>query len=297
MNDLQAPMLNTEHGLLQLSGTPETWIWAFTCRAPECACRSAIVLCAPSGDREVLLTSGQPVAEAWLGGGGHAQVAEGMSELTAFALDLDTRELHPPIGDAPLDLEAHPVVKTITERLDDEVLDAIARVWHLGKGEEVPAERGEGAATIEIEAWRPGDLVIWDEARPTLRSDVFVFGERVFAALELYCVAPTCECSEVIVDFSAVSPRGAPDPGHIELDGAEATLHPVHERHRERLTELWGAYVRRYPHYRERFAHRSTIMHGLAARIVAAPPKPKVGRNGACPCGSGKKYKKCCGGS
>ncbi len=25
------------------------------------------------------------------------------------------------------------------------------------------------------------------------------------------------------------------------------------------------------------------------------PPAPKVGRNAPCPCGSGKKYKKCCG--
>ena len=24
-------------------------------------------------------------------------------------------------------------------------------------------------------------------------------------------------------------------------------------------------------------------------------PKPKIGRNQPCPCGSGKKYKKCCG--
>lgn len=24
-------------------------------------------------------------------------------------------------------------------------------------------------------------------------------------------------------------------------------------------------------------------------------PEPKVGRNDPCPCGSGKKYKKCCG--
>jgi uncharacterized protein len=28
---------------------------------------------------------------------------------------------------------------------------------------------------------------------------------------------------------------------------------------------------------------------------VAAPPSRKVGRNAPCPCGSGKKYKRCCG--
>ena len=35
-------------------------------------------------------------------------------------------------------------------------------------------------------------------------------------------------------------------------------------------------------------------MQGIASRMPSAPAK-KVGRNDPCPCGSGKKYKKCCG--
>ena len=35
-------------------------------------------------------------------------------------------------------------------------------------------------------------------------------------------------------------------------------------------------------------------MQGIDPRVVASPTK-KVGRNEPCPCGSGKKYKKCCG--
>ena len=39
---------------------------------------------------------------------------------------------------------------------------------------------------------------------------------------------------------------------------------------------------------------------GMANRFFGEPreetaPKWKVGRNDPCPCGSGKKYKKCCG--
>ena len=30
------------------------------------------------------------------------------------------------------------------------------------------------------------------------------------------------------------------------------------------------------------------------SEYVSSPPAPKVGRNDPCPCGSGKKYKKCC---
>ena len=35
--------------------------------------------------------------------------------------------------------------------------------------------------------------------------------------------------------------------------------------------------------------------HGLRTREPISPPEPAVGRNEPCPCGSGKKYKKCCG--
>jgi hypothetical protein len=186
-------------------------------------------------------------------------------------------------------------VKSVVDRLDDDILDAIARAWCLGKGMELPPQPGKGGAKIEVEGWRPGDPVVWDDAYPSLRGDIYVLGAHVFEAFELYCVEPGCTCGKVVVDFSALSPRGAPDLGHVEFDGVDATLHPNQERHRARLTELWTAYYGRHPDHRERFARRSATMHGLAGRIVAAGPRPRVARNGPCPCGSGKKFKKCCG--
>lgn len=39
----------------------------------------------------------------------------------------------------------------------------------------------------------------------------------------------------------------------------------------------------------------ATTNDGVRIGGVARPPGPKVGRNDACPCGSGKKWKKCCG--
>jgi len=281
-----------ERGLAQLPGTPEAWIWAFTCPTPDCGCRTAIVLFVP-GDAERLLERGRPVAEAWLGTGPYGQAAQELEGVTAFALDLDTLELYPPIGDVPFDRAAHPDVKAVVERLDDEVLDAIARLWHLGKGREPPPGLGASGAKIEVEGWRPGDLVVWDDAQPALRGDTYVFGERIYEAVELYCVEQGCDCGEVIVDFSSVVPPEY--PGHIEFDGHEATLHPEHERSHARLTELWTAYCQRHVGHRDRFARRSATMHGLAGRVVAAPPGPSVRRVAACPCGSGKEHENCCG--
>ena len=41
---------------------------------------------------------------------------------------------------------------------------------------------------------------------------------------------------------------------------------------------------------------RTSILAELAAATGTKPAKAiKVGRNDLCPCGSGKKYKKCCG--
>lgn len=46
----------------------------------------------------------------------------------------------------------------------------------------------------------------------------------------------------------------------------------------------------------------SSVDGGACTNTSCCPPKkpvkrasPKVGRNDPCPCGSGKKYKKCCG--
>ena len=289
-----ARMKVSELGLLELPEPDGGWLWAFTCPSPACACRFALVL-TTRGDREALLQRGRPVAETWLSYGDYARVAEGLAGVTTFAIDLDTCDVFPPVGDTPLELEARPEVRTVVDRLDDDVLDAIARLWHLGKGQQPPPEPGAGGANIEIEGFRPGNFVVWDDARQSLRGDTYVFGDHIFEAVELYCVQPDCRCGVAIVNFGVVAPRGAPHPGHIKIDGGQATLLPDRERHRTRLTDLWAAYCKRHPNHRERFTRRGAIMHGLAGRIVAAPPRPKVGRNEPCPCGSGKKLKKCCG--
>ncbi|MEQ9500605.1 MAG: YchJ family protein [Deltaproteobacteria bacterium] len=51
-------------------------------------------------------------------------------------------------------------------------------------------------------------------------------------------------------------------------------------------------------HERSRFVRIDGRWYYDDGRMVAEPVKrsaPKVGRNDPCPCGSGKKYKKCCG--
>ena len=48
-------------------------------------------------------------------------------------------------------------------------------------------------------------------------------------------------------------------------------------------------------HERSRFLKEDGRWWFESGERVITPPAPKVGRNEPCPCGSGKKYKKCCG--
>jgi SEC-C motif-containing protein len=56
-----------------------------------------------------------------------------------------------------------------------------------------------------------------------------------------------------------------------------------------------GATVR-VLHERSRFVRENDRWYYLDGELMVTPPQaaPRVGRNDSCPCGSGKKYKKCC---
>jgi hypothetical protein len=285
-----------EEGILQLPGDDSKWIWAFTCPTPGCECRTATIL-SVAGNRDELLARGAPVKEAWLSTNGHADAAAELEGVTAFALSIDAALAFPLLGDEvePLDLEANRGVREIVARLDGEVLDAIDRLWHLGKGS--PEPEANAAERIEVEGWRAGDPVSWDDAFPGVRRDIYDGEERAFEAFEVYCVDRDCDCDQVFVDFIPLGGDVAEPPGMVVVAEGEVELDPTRPDRGAQLERLWSAFRARHPRYLERFARRRVVMHGLAGRVFAAPmrSKVKVGRNDPCPCGSGKKYKKCCG--
>ena len=87
-------------------------------------------------------------------------------------------------------------------------------------------------------------------------------------------------------------------PGRVvvRLSGA-TSMEPTNNKSESRLQELWAAFRMRHPAYLERFARRYPILKRVGTRIVMPQlaVSAKTGRNDPCPCGSGRKYKKCCG--
>jgi hypothetical protein len=154
--------------------------------------------------------------------------------------------------------------------------------------------------------WTPGTVVAWSEVEPDGRRDLYVVGERCFTALDYYCANPECPCIDVQIVFLTSERKKL---GAVTLavpDGRRtlvAELAPgVSE---DEVAHLADLFLRR--HGAERLAARRTRIHeevgvalyagtvGDARAPASAAPSRKVGRNEACPCGSGKKFKKCCG--
>ena len=155
-------------------------------------------------------------------------------------------------------------------------------------------------------------MLAWNDVCD-LRQDLFRLDGRIYEAVDMYCPIPSCECGEVYVVFDPRMPRGTPRLGHVVVErSGTARIEPI-KKGRARLEQLWSAFQQRHPNHLASFARRYPIMKNIGARSMAAPPAalpgaspnhspndapnatPKIGRNEACPCGSGKKYKRCCG--
>ena len=167
--------------------------------------------------------------------------------------------------------------------------DDFGSLWYRSKGWPDP-EQAALTKTTRIPGWKRGQQLAWDATCTGVRQDLYALDEGLYDALDFYCPIPECKCDEVNLHFEPASAPSEPSLGYVnvQLSGV-VKLIPV-ENSDPRPERLWTAFRQRHPRYLERFAHRDTVMKTIGARLMA----PKVGRNDLCPCGSGKKYKKCC---
>jgi hypothetical protein len=117
---------------------------------------------------------------------------------------------------------------------------------------------------------------------------------------------------ELLDDIERAYEDGLVDPGYIGFDdvkrdlalGKNRILARLAENPHRRLVEDtvaemgWWACFREDSQIRAKGPAQSSAKSNLSPAAGASPIKramPKTGRNEPCPCGSGKKYKKCCG--
>ena len=162
-----------------------------------------------------------------------------------------------------------------------------------------------------------GDLVGYTEVLPYADPFVISVDDAVYLVEDIYCISPVCHCTDPVLSFFMIA------------DGDRADV-PVAVLQYDYKTRTWSnfsdssaplpgiarifksAFALQYPAFRDELKERHRIMRRLYATYLdryaaglqpgfesvqdsrAAQPKPP-GRNDPCPCGSGKKYKRCCG--
>jgi hypothetical protein len=210
------------------------------------------------------------------------------------------------------------LAENVHSRLSDSAWDELYRWFRAAKPEIIQ--------TMEVAEIEIGDLPNADGGQMVGFVDVFPrglaldfpFENQLWAADEQYCVQPKCNCKEAVLLFlryadsagreftrlsrppalrynyrsGAISraSAGAPETPAPEqlltaLKGAHASLDAQLELRHLIMQSLYAR------HYMARITSKLESLGGAPTRGVAKKP----GRNDSCPCGSGKKYKKCCG--
>ena len=126
---------------------------------------------------------------------------------------------------------------------------------------------------------------------------------------DMYCLYSLCACKDTLIEF-LVFREGKTTP---EMPIAAVLFNYDNgkwEEYDKRLSDnrckmLVREMLREYPDaagiFKARKARLRTLYNRFRKKQLPSPmseqttKKPSAGRNDACPCGSGKKFKKCCG--
>ena len=151
---------------------------------------------------------------------------------------------------------------------------------------------------------RDGAMYAYNEVLPFGDQMAVTIGGKFYLVRDHFCLLPRCSCRDITLSLVYLDPD----------DKAKDEYHPVGLDYREKkwselddrtsslpLAAIQSAFEEQvqdlYEHLRTRHAKMKAIYrHCKRKHFNAKQPasKAQVGRNDPCPCGSGKKYKKCC---
>ena len=265
------------------------------CTTPRCPCLSVCAHCLP------LLSDGAapPASLRW------------------FWLDVGKRavEMTPELKADP---ETFLLADVISTRLADTAWEELHRWFWTAKIEAIETAKVAEIDITDLPNADDGHMIPFIEVFPLGLSLNFTFENGVWAADEQYCVQPGCGCTEIVLSFLHLKDaagrktallRVVPARRYNYRSQASRELAPG-PAGTPATRQLIGALRTAYPSLDPRLELHHRIMQFLYARHYLArakyrlqpgPNSPlparsdRIGRNDPCPCGSGKKFKKCCG--
>ncbi len=265
------------------------------CPHPGCACQLVYV--------DGFVIDGQASAVYWDQEGVHLERSGDnpgrvtLEEKMIAIVDPDSGETkaHPDLPDA----SDPALVDWLTSEMNEELLEVLHRYRARAKG--YPPEGP--SKNIDLDAVEEHHLAAVDDLLDGTRSDEYVIGDRRYWAGMFLCPTPWCDCHEARIVFFDDEAESGDAVGSVLLDLGGPSGYKIEEMAAEcapkkLLEDLWALFEQRHDvgrYLRHREAQMKGVGDTLWRRISEqVPAAPKVGRNDPCPCGSGRKYKRCC---
>jgi len=204
--------------------------------------------------------------------------------------------------------------EAISKRMASSAWEELDRWFWTAKIETIETAEVAGIDINDLPNADDGHLVPFIEVFPLGLSLNFTFEKAAWAADEQYCVQPRCRCTEIVLSFlqlkdatgrRTTSLRDVPALRYDYRSHTSRDLAPGRSG-TPATGRLLAALKTAYSSLDTRLELHHRIMQSLYARRYLAQVKEelethfsvrreKIGRNDPCPCGSGKKFKKCCG--
>lgn len=130
-------------------------------------------------------------------------------------------------------------------------------------------------------------------------------GKEKYFIEDQYCSNPKCQCNEAVLAFFRLDTSKAPQKCEFALImSLKDYKYKIEERNcdTDKIKDIIGYIHHSKPEILGILKSRYSKMKIAGREILKkymdkdqVQDQPKAGRNDPCPCGSGKKYKKCCG--
>ncbi len=197
--------------------------------------------------------------------------------------------------------------KLFVKKLDDSDFKILYKEYFALKNTNT-----ESADPASIDAYFEFDEIEDNGSMPAY-NDILPYGDQMgvkindtlYMIFDQHCILPKCTCTDSVLNFLELEVAGKTTGKELctvwvnykkkewfDLDGSSL---PFSIEKLKSVVEEQAPDI--YKRLRKRKNRLKAIYANCKKRHFASshPPRlPKVGRNDLCPCGSGKKYKKCC---
>jgi len=229
-------------------------------------------------------------------------------------LALDVFERTVTAADGP-PAEGRELARALEAEMDDDMWGLFLNLFRKVKAR-MMEELDPDAIDIALPAREIRQGLLFEYRRIFPWADTFscVIGPDRWVAVDAYCLRPGCPCSEVELQLFRVGGESSPPEDTL---APSAFLFFDYRTGKARLEEaspgcprageFIGVLRKARPALKRTLRTRHDQLRRIAERSLGSsrsdpagrapvPDKPPaVGRNDPCPCGSGKKFKKCCG--